>query len=234
MHFPKQVKELSAFEKDLIAVLKDIRFRNARSDFQTALREDIRLIHNSKKTMNFADKTSNMYRLTKEKHNKLLRGAITSKYKKTNTKIKDKISKKAKEILKKKEALHRLDINEESNCFFTLKDHKENFQNNPTVTLINPAKNEIGRISKAILAKINLSLIEQLKFNRWENTQRVIEWFMKIEEKSYQNIIVFDIKDFYLSIKETLLIKAINPAEKRVNITNEGKVIIKHATKSLS
>ena len=234
MHFPKQVKELSAFEKDLIAVLKDIRFRNARSDFQTALQEDIRLIHNSKKTMTFADKTCNMYRLTKEEHNKLLRNAVTSKYKKTNTKIKDKINKKGKEILKNKEALHRLDINEESNCFFTLKDHKENFQNNPTVTLINPAKNEIGRISKAILAKINLSLIEQLKFNRWKNTQRVIEWFMKIEEKSYRNIIVFDIKDFYLSIKETLLIKAINPAEKRVNITNEGKVIIKHATKSLS
>ena len=234
MHSPKQVKELSAFEKELIAVVKNIKFRNARSDFQTALQEDIRLIHNSKKTMTFADKTCNMYRLTKEEHNKLLRNAVTSKYKKTNTKIKDKINKKGKEILKNKEALHRLDINEESNCFFTLKDHKENFQNNPTVTLINPAKNEIGRISKAILAKINLSLIEQLKFNRWKNTQRVIEWFMKIEEKSYRNIIVFDIKDFYLSIKETLLIKAINPAEKRVNITNEGKVIIKHATKSLS
>ena len=57
---------------------------------------------------------------------------------------------------------------------------------------------------------------------------------MNIEEKSKYKLIVFDIKDFYLSIKETLLIKAINPAEKRVNITNEGKVIIKHATKSLS
>ena len=83
--------------------------------------------------MTFADKTSNMYRLTKEEHNKLLRNAVTSKYKKTNTKIKDKINKKGKEILKNKEALHRLDINEESNFFFTLKDHRENFQNNPKV-----------------------------------------------------------------------------------------------------
>ena len=68
--------------------------------------------------------------------------------------------------------------------FFTLKDHKENFQNNPTVRLINPAKNEIGRISKVILDKINSSLIEQLKVNQWKNTQNVIEWFTKIEEKS--------------------------------------------------
>ena len=45
----KQVKELSAFEKDLIAVVKDIKFRNARSDFQATLQEDIRSIHNSRK-----------------------------------------------------------------------------------------------------------------------------------------------------------------------------------------
>ena len=135
--------------------------------------------------------------------------------------------------MKNKEALNLLDINEESNCFFTLKDHKENFQNNPTVRLINPAKNEIGRISKVILDKINSSLIKQLKVNQWKNTQNVIEWFMNIEEKSKYKFIVFDIKDFYPSIKETLLIKAINFAEKLVHITNEDKVIIKHARKSL-
>ena len=49
LHSPKQVKELSAFEKGLIAVVKDIKFRNARSDFETRL-------HNTKKTMTFADK----------------------------------------------------------------------------------------------------------------------------------------------------------------------------------
>ena len=135
--------------------------------------------------------------------------------------------------MKNKEALHLRDINEESNCFFILKDHKENFQNNPTVRLINPAKNDIGRISKVILDKINSSLIKQLKVNQWKNTQNVIEWFMNIEEKSKYKFIVFDIKDFYPSIKETLLIKAINFAEKLVHITNEDKVIIKHARKSL-
>ena len=51
--------------------------------------------------MIFGDKTSNMYRLTKGEHNKLLRNAFTSKYKKTNTKTKDEINKKGKEILKK-------------------------------------------------------------------------------------------------------------------------------------
>ena len=117
--------------------------------------------------------------------------------------------------------------------FFTLKDHRENFQNNPTVRLINPAKNDIGRISKVISDKINSSLIKQLKVNQWKNTQNVIEWFMNIEEESKYKFIVFDITDFYPSIKEKLLIKAINFVEKLVHITNEDKVITKHARKSL-
>ena len=88
MHSPKQVKELSVFEEDLIAVVKSIKFRNTRSDFQTTLQEDIRLIHNSKKTMTFADKTSNMYRLTKEEHNKLLRSYFEIKKQQQKLKIK--------------------------------------------------------------------------------------------------------------------------------------------------
>ena len=44
-----------------------------------------------------------------------------------------------------------MDINSKN----TLKDHKENFLNNPTVRLKNPAKNELGRISKARLDNIN-------------------------------------------------------------------------------
>ena len=43
---------------------------------------------------------------------------------------------------------------------------------------------------------------------------------------------MLNIKDFYLSIKETILIKAINSAKKLVNITKEDKVIVKHARKS--
>ena len=78
--------------------------------------------------MTSVDKTSNMYRLTKEEHNKLLQNAIISKNKKTNKEMKDKINKEGKAILKNKEALQRLDINKKVIAFFTLKDHKENFQ----------------------------------------------------------------------------------------------------------
>ena len=54
--------------------------------------------------------------------------------------------------------------------FITLKDHKENLLNRPP-RLLNPAKNEIGRISKHILQNINKSLSEETKVNEWKNTK---------------------------------------------------------------
>ena len=39
-----------------------------------------------------------------------------------------------------------------------------------------------------------LKLIKKLKVNQWKNTQNVVEWFMKIEEKSKYKFIVHDIK----------------------------------------
>ena len=86
--------------------------------------------------------------------------------------------------MKNKQVLHRLGINEESNCFFTLKDHKENFQNNPTVRLINSAKNEIGRISKVILGKINSGLIKPLKICKLVNITNQDKVIMKHTRKS--------------------------------------------------
>ena len=94
-----------------------------------------------------------MYRLTKEEHVKMRRNATASTYKKTNNNIKKRIDIKGKQIKENvdKRILGRMNIDSKNTCFITSKDHKENFLNNPTVQLINPAKNELGRISKAIL-----------------------------------------------------------------------------------
>ena len=49
-------------------------------------------------------------------------------------------------------------MNVKQNCFITLKDHNPNFYNKPTVRLLNPAENELSRISKTILDKISANL----------------------------------------------------------------------------
>ena len=51
--------------------------------------------------------------------------------------------------------------------FITLKDHKENFQNNPQVRVLNPTKCEIGKISKKILERIVKQLRKKLKLKQW-------------------------------------------------------------------
>ena len=61
-------------------------------------------------------------------------------------------------------------------AFISLKDHKENFENNPKCRLINPAKSDSGKISKLILDKINTQLRTILNVNQWRNTQNAISF----------------------------------------------------------
>ena len=230
---PPPVKELIEFENELFKLVKKIKFRRYTSNFQTKLQDDIKNIRSSTKTFTPADKTSNMYNLSKEEYNKLLHNAITSTYKKTSSNMKEDINKTGMKIAKDKKVLNKMEINGESNCFITLKDHKENFENNPTTRLLNPAKNEIGRISKAILDKINTEVRSILSLNQWKNTSNVIDWFKGIKDKSVSKFIIFDIKDFYPSITQELLTKALTFAKKHTNVSKEDINVIQQARKSL-
>ena len=125
--------------------------------------------------------------------------------------------------------LQRLEINAESNCFITLKDQKENFQNNLSVQVINSAKNELGRLGKFIIQVVNEELRHKLNLNKWKNTEDVINWFKNIKDKQHCKFVIFDIKDFYPSIKESLLKQSLDFAEKYIKVTSEDN----HARKSL-
>ena len=45
-------------------------------------------------------------------------------------------------------------------AFITVKDQKSNFENNTQCSLINPAKNHVGRISKKLLASIKKNYVK--------------------------------------------------------------------------
>ena len=113
--------------------MKNIKFRTVQNQLQRTLKSDIKLIKQSNKTLTAADKTSNMYRLTKEEYNKMRRNAITSTYSKANENMHKRINEKGKEVVKKSfdNIIDRMDVNAESNCFITIKNHKENFLNHP-------------------------------------------------------------------------------------------------------
>ena len=143
--------------------------------------------------------------------------------------IKENIDRGAVKFAKNAGVLDRMEKNATSSCFITLKGHKQNFVN-PTTRLINPAKNEIRRISKVTLDSINSKLQESLSVNQWKNSNSVIEWFKGIRNKSAYTFSVFDIKDFYPSITETLLKKSLDFARNHINISKESMIdkITKH------
>ena len=107
------------------------------------------------------------------------------------------------------------------------------FINNPTCRLINPCKSEIGIISKNILDRINKEITQATKVNLWKSTKDTIEWFKAIPEKEKHAFITFDVCDFYPSISEDLLMKALNYASRFTTITQQDRHIIIHAKKSL-
>ena len=80
----------------------------------------------------------------------------------------------------------------DQHAFITLKDHKDNFKNNPKYRL---------NVISALAGKIGS--------NQWRNTPQVINWFINLTHKENRRFIKFDIADFYPSISEDLLSRAL-------------------------
>ena len=143
------------------------------------------------------------------------------------------ITLKDKIIAEKLELADRIEASAPRDSFITLKDHKPDFINNPTCRLINPCKSEIGIISKNVLDQINHEITQATYVNLWKCTKDTIEWFKGIPEKEKQAFIPFDVCDFYPSISEDLLLKALNYASRFSIITQQDRHIMTHAKKSL-
>ena len=143
------------------------------------------------------------------------------------------IHKESKDIATKLDIDDRVDTTAYKDAFITLKDHKPNFANNPTCRLINPTKSEIGKVSKKILDRINSNIARKCNFNQWKNTASVIDWFNADKEKQQSNFICFDIEEFYPSISQDLLNKALDFASAHDNITADERNIIIHTKNSI-
>ena len=118
-------------------------------------------------------------------------------------------------------------------AFITLKDHKTNFENNLPCRLINPAKSETGLVSKIILDRINNAVRAATAVNQWRSSTAVLEWFRNIQEKDRHTFTSFDIVEFYPSITESLLKKAITFVKKHTQVSKQDIKIVMHARKSL-
>ena len=179
-----------------------------------------------------ADKTTNFYSVSKDEYKKLRTENITEKYKKADKSTVREINLEAKNIAKSLNIQDRVQCMAQKHAFITLKDHKDNFASHPTCRLINPAKSEIGIISKKILERVILEVKSAENLRQWRNTADVIGWFRGIRKRR-ATFMKFDIKEFYPNISEDLLKKSLNYAKQFTELSVQEEHIILHACKSL-
>ena len=230
---PPPCDKLVKFESDLLDLFEKVEFRYVNDKFQKKLKKDISEIRNSDKVFVFADKTSNIYKMSPDSYNKLLKENVTKTYKKAPVFLESSINKEAKCISKSYNVDNRAEILAKSSAFISLKDHKDNFEQKLPCRLINPCKSEIGAISKTILDRVNSRLRHSLQVNQWKNTSQVTEWFSNIDDKKSCKFVQFDIKEFYPSITKEILNKAIEFATKHTSISVKEIRTIQHCRKSL-
>ena len=81
------IKELKAFEDDLVNLISSISYRKVSDPFLDDIEKDMERVNNSENIYLFADKTGNIYETDPSLYNKLLTENITKSYKVNNDNI---------------------------------------------------------------------------------------------------------------------------------------------------
>ena len=214
-------------------MVRKIEFRNANNNFQAKLSSDIKRMKSNDNLLIQADKSRNIYLMSKDTYTKHLTETVTKTYKQCSRKKVKNINYNSKLIAQELSIDDRVEKILETEAYITIKDHKEGFPHKLSFRLLNPSKSDIGKISKNILDRINKSLIAFTHANQWKNTSSVIDWFKNIPNKRQSSFIQFDVENFYPSISLTLFNNAIQYACEITEITNHDISIIKHSRKTL-
>ena len=160
------MNELADFEKDMMLMVKKIQFHKINNNFQQKLKEDIKDIKPINKVLVPANKSRNIYKLENDQYCKLLREDVTKTYKKSNFNKVCNINNKVKKITENLPVADRIDKLQEKKAYITIQDHKDDFPNKISCQLINPCKSSIGKISKAVLDRINTAVQNHTKLSQ--------------------------------------------------------------------
>ena len=173
---PPQVPELSEFEAKMTNLIQNIEFKEPRpTEFQKELSEHVESMNKDNNLYVPADKTTNFYKMNVSDYNTLLKKNIEKEYRKAPDNADMQINTEAKAFAQTLKIDDRVEKLAPKESFITLKDHKDNFLNNPTCRLINPTKSELGKVSKQILDKINRTIIHKTHVHQWKNTRATLD-----------------------------------------------------------
>ena len=193
---------------------------------QKKISSDIKDIRSSESVIGKGDKTTNYYKTSKENYNEIMRTNITKEYRKASNVELGNVMNTEKKIAKTLKINDRVEVMPQSEANVQFKDHKEDFLNKHQARLINSNKSNLGKVSKEILQNKNDQIRAKLKLNHWQSTADVLKWFKGLEDNERSSFIKFGIDQFYPSITQNLLEKAVEWSENFVEFTEEEKSIV--------
>lgn len=221
------------FERDLLQLVRRLKFSNTANSFQGKLSNRIEFIKKSPKLFVLSDKTGNMFSIPVHLYNEFIRGQLNANYKKAKNRDLDNINDICMNIANNLNVLDRTQPYTPKQPHFLFKDHKPDFDSKPTIRLISPTKSDIGSISKFIIDGIIPVVRDNISLSLWRSTGDVIAWFSDIADKPSYKFIQFDYVDYYGSISPSLLNKAISFARSFVDIPSADVEVILAARKTL-
>lgn len=224
---------LIPFETDLWKMVNSVKFRDVRSKFQATLRNKVKEITAPNKAIAFADKTANLYQMNPHEYKKLTLDNITRDYELCDRGTIEQIDEEAQLMINQHRVKGKIPKFQQSNAFVTLKDHKEDFPRVTKCRLINPGKTHLAKISKKILENWSSTIRQKVALIQWKNSFEVLDWFEKITNKNTKCFFVFDIQEFYPSIKYKQLLDAIQFAREFAEVNEDDVDIIIHACKTV-
>ena len=230
---PPPIPEIQDFVDDIIDMAKNVEFEVKTNNFQQNLEKEKEMIEKEPKLIVGADKTSNFYKVDPNQYKDLVKKNVEAEYKKETVANVRKVNKAHKKIVNNLDIEDRVFKTANRECFVTLKDHKDNFKNNPKCRLLNPTKCEVGKVSQQILTKKLNIIRRKTGLKQWKNVYSVIEWFKTLKNKKNLSFIVFDVVNYYPSITLELLMKALMWARQFVDISDEEIDIIVETKKSI-
>ena len=106
-----------------------------RSNFLSKLKDDVKLINNTKELLVNADKSPNICKMNKDMYNKYLPENINKTYQSANKNV-GRINSESKTITEKLKLHDRIQQLQETEVFISVKYHKERFPNSPSLSLL--------------------------------------------------------------------------------------------------
>ena len=233
---------LNNFESDVIAAISSIKSRSLppkQEKFDKEIKKSIKEACPPGQVMVFGDKSTNKYNLGVKEWREIISQLLKSNYKKVNL---DRLITLNQNELATAEALNLDEFLPPilvSRAYFTIKDHKEDFERmipNEHCRLINPTKSHLGKVVnfrvKHILSQIKPKNPLRTVFT---NTQDAINWLRNIkqnvEDRGETRLgTTIDITNYYPNIKFSLIEQALSWAGLSATFPADTLSIIKQAS----